>query len=123
MNLSNDIIEQKDIVKTEVQEVIDIESDEDDELRIVEDIPAIKKSPHDVIKYEYPQVIPEQHQENSIAEHHPMIPPRFSPHMEPMITETKTQYGEPMKTELKEIIPFMTMEPLRDLPMEILNND
>jgi Zinc finger, C2H2 type len=126
-NLSNDRVEPTPIVTiTKVEKSptrIIIDSDDDNEvLRIVEEAPVIKKSPSLLNLFKN---LPE-----------PVEQLQMQMPIEPMVTtengaiEMKPQFDEPMKN-IEEISFAMTsrianldkLEPLRDLPMEILNND
>lgn len=133
MNLSNDRIEPK-IERVPMEPVkTNIDSDDDEAgLRIVEEPTAQQKSPtvYGSIKCEAFAMPP-------LMQAFPTIAPRFSPPMEPMIisenavAESKSHYhqepaqavGELSFPMSSRIASMDKLEPLRDLPMEILNND
>jgi hypothetical protein len=117
MDLSND----SKPMKLEPQAVVTIDSDEDDDgLRIVEETTpqvAIKKSPTTLEMF------------NNNAPNLPQINHQMNNLQEPSV-ECKMSFDEPAKN-ISELAFAMTsriadldkLEPLRDLPMEILNND
>lgn len=119
MNLSSDRIEPKSILSiTKVEKSptrITIDSDDDEGLRIVEEAPVIKKSPslinlHNNLPNDQPIAFVDTPVENG---------------------EIKQQLDEPMKdmNDLNSMtsrianLEKLELEPLRNLPMEILNND
>lgn len=105
MNLSSDRLQPKQITKVELSPpriIIDSDNDDDDGLRIVEEAPVIKKSPSlmNLLKDSV-----EQPKENGEVE----MKPKFAEEISFAMSSRLTNLDK--------------LEPLRDLPMEILNND
>lgn len=115
MNLSSDRIEPKSILSiTKVEKSparITIDSDDDEGLRIVEETPIIKKSPSLINLHNLPNDQPIAFVDTPVEN-----------------GEIKQQFDEPMNdlnsmTSRIANLEKLELEPLRDLPMEILNND
>lgn len=132
MNLSNNRTEVKveSNMKAEPASMIIDSDDEDVGLRIVEEAPNVKQSPR---LYENAFAPEAHHPEHHQSDQQFQMTPQRSMLMEPMIIsensapDMRPRFEEPIKS-VDEISFAMTsriadLEPLRDLPMEILNND
>lgn len=121
MNLSNDKVEQPvPVMKLEPSQMVVDSDDEADGLQIIEEPTIVKKSPSLLNLFKSaPASVAAITQAPIVDQTH-----------EPTIADSKPRLEEPMKS-VDEITFSMTsriaelnkLEPLRDLPMEILNND
>lgn len=122
MNLSNDkVVQPIPVIKVEPSSLMAVDSDDEgDGLQIVEEPTVIKKSPSLMNLFNSVSTMVAATTEVSFTDQK----------CEPIIDDVKPKLEEPVKT-VDEVSFSMTsriaelnkIEPLRDLPMEILNND
>lgn len=125
MNLSNDKVPQiSPTMKIERDvKIANNSDDENDNLQIVEDAPVIKKSPsfnnlYQNASEQTPMITDEQQQQHQQQHYSKAVPD-----LVPMFENSFKNSGDisfPMTSRIHELDK---LEPLRDLPMEILNND